>query len=121
LMLNGYVTSLAYASRDTDGTVGAAEFYCQGHGAAVGAYAHFSYLGLNMEEMFLTGVPSYPVERTLLTSGVLEAALTSRYEGHRTIETDWLGVQYQSYDQLPWRPTAPRPCGASLDPFPPAH
>ena len=120
LMLNGYVTSLAYASRDTDGTVGAAEFYCQGHGAAVGAYAHFSYLGLNMEEMFLTGVPSYPVERTLLTSGVLEAALTSRHEGHRTIETDWLGVQYQSYDQLPWRPTAPRPCGACLDPFPPA-
>ena len=69
--------------------------------------------------MFLTGVPSYPVERTLLTSGILEAALTSRYEGYRRMETDWLDIEYQSYDQLRWRPTASRPYGACLDPWPP--
>ena len=119
LMLNGYVGTLAYAARAADGAVGAAEFYCQGHGAPGGPYAHFSYLGLNIEEMFLTGVPSYPVERTLLTSGILEAALTSRYEGYRRMETDWLDVEYQSYDQLRWRPTASRPYGACLDPWPP--
>jgi hypothetical protein len=38
-------------------------------------YAYFSYLSLNTEEMFATGKPSYPVERTLLTTGALEAAL----------------------------------------------
>ena len=119
LMLNGYVTGLAYACRAGNGSVRATEFYCQGHGGQPGPYAHFSYLGFNIEEMFLNGKSSYPVERTLLTSGVLETALTSRHEGHRRIETDWLDVEYRSYEQLPWRPTAPRPCGASLDPWPP--
>lgn len=112
LMLNGYVTDLAYAAR-VDGRIVASEFCCppdQPH-------AHFSYLSLNIEEMFLTGVPTYPVERTLLTTGVLEAALDSRYRGHLRLETPNLGVAYQSYDRLPWRPVAPRPSGASLKPF----
>ena len=82
-------------------------------------HAHFSYLGLNIEEMFVSGRPTWPVERTLLTSGVLEAALTSRYEGYRRLETDWLDVAYESYDELPWRPLGPRPAGACLDPWPP--
>lgn len=123
LMLNGYVNDLAYAARLADGVEGsgavATEFYCQGHGGQEGAYAHFSYLGLNIEEMFVTGEPTYPVERTLLTSGVLEAALTSRHEGHCRLETPWLEVAYRSYDELRWRPTEPRPTGATLDLFPP--
>ena len=118
LMLNGYVHDLAFAARVGD-TMAATEFYCQGHGGQDGAYAHFSYLGLNVEEMFVTGVPTYPVERTVLTSGVLEAALTSRYEAHRRIQTPWLDVVYRSYDRLQWRPTGPRPAGATLDPWPP--
>jgi hypothetical protein len=121
LMLNGYVTGLGYACRTGNDDICATEFYCQGHGGQPGPYAHFSYLGLNIEEMFLTGKPIYPVERTLLTSGVLEAALTSRHEGHKRIETDWLDVTYSSYDHLPWRPTEPRPTGACLDPWPPAQ
>ena len=117
LMLTGYVTDLAYAAHHKNGTVEAAEFHCQGHGG-VGHHAHFSYLSLNIEEMFITGQPSYPVERTLLTSGMLEAALTSRYEGHRRLETDWLDVEYESYDQLRWRPKGTRPSGACLEPWP---
>lgn len=118
LMLNGYVRSLAYAAR-VDGQVQACEFRLQGHGGEGGAYAHFSYLGLNVEEMFLTGCPSYPVERTLLTSGVLDAALTSRYQGHIRLETPYLEISYRSYDRLPWRPTGPHPAGACLAPYPP--
>ena len=118
LMLNGYVHSLAYAAR-VDGQVQACEFLLQGHGGEDGAYAHFSYLGLNVEEMFLTGIPSYPVERTLLTTGMLDAALTSRYQDHSRLETPWLDVTYRSYDAVPWRPTGPRPTGACLDPYPP--
>jgi hypothetical protein len=130
LMLNGYVTDLAYAARvggaipplrwgGRGGEVVATEFYCQGHGAPEGPYAHFSYLSLNIEEMFLTGRPTYPVERTLLTSGILEAALDSRYQGHIRLETPHLDVAYRSYDTLPWRPTGPRPTGVTLDPWPP--
>jgi hypothetical protein len=118
LMLNGYVHDLAYAAR-VDGAVQACEFYAQGHGGPAGAYAHFSYLSLNVEEMFMTGEAQYPVERTLLASGVLEAALTSRYEGFKRLETPWLDVVYQSYDEFKWRPQEPRPTGACLDPWPP--
>jgi len=120
LMLNGYLRELAYASRRQDQTVEATWFKCQGHGGEDGAYAHFSYLGLNIEEMFLSGVPQYPVERTLLTSGALEAALTSRYEGHVRLETPWLDVTYRSFDQLAWRPTGPSPAGSCLDVYPPS-
>ena len=79
------------------------------------ANAHFSYLALNIEEMFLTGVPSYPVERTLLTSGILAAAMDSRHAGHARVLTDWLGIEYESYRELRWRPTAPHPGGASTE------
>ena len=119
LMLNGYITDLAYAGR-VEGEMQACAFYAQGHGGDAGRpHAHFSYLSLNVEEMFLTGKPQYPVERTLLTTGVLEAALTSRYEGHVRLETPWLDVTYQSYDSFKWRPTAPSPHGASLFTEPP--
>ncbi len=115
LMLNGYVTDMAYAAR-VRGEIQATEFYLQ-HGTP---HAHFSYLGLNIEEMFVTGVPSYPVERTLLTTGVLEAALDSRHRGHVRVETPHLDVTYRSCEKVPHRPTGRRPSGATLDPWPPA-
>ena len=52
---------------------------------------------------------------------VLEAALTSRHQDHRRLETPWLDISYRSYDTLPWRPTGPRPTGACLDPWPPSQ
>jgi len=114
LMLNGYVTDLAYAGR-VDGIIQGTEFYLQNHEP----HGHFSYLSLNIEEMFVTGVPTYPVERTLLTSGVLEAALDSRYQGYVRLETPHLEVAYRSYENLPWRPYGRRPKGATLEPWPP--
>jgi len=49
-----------------------------------------------VEEMFSTGKAPYPVERTLLTSGVLESCLTSRIQGHQRLETPQLNVRYQA-------------------------
>jgi hypothetical protein len=63
--------------------------------------------------MFLTGKPQYPVERTLLVSGALEALMDSRYRGYVRVPTPHLDVHYRSYDRLPIRPTAPAPQGAS--------
>jgi hypothetical protein len=48
-----------------------------------------------VEDMLVTGKAPYPVERTLLTSGVLEACLTSRVQGHQRLETAHLNVKYQ--------------------------
>jgi hypothetical protein len=108
LMLDGYVTDLAYAAQ-VENDILATEFYLQDGRP----YAHFSYLGLNIEEMFLTGKPTYPVERTLLTTGILEAALDSRYRGYVRLETPYLDLAYRSYDTLPWRPTGRRPGSAT--------
>ena len=90
------------------------------HGTARGTFAHFSYLARNIEEMMITGVPSTPVERTLLATGMLEAALISHREGGRRIVTKWLDVPYQRRQDLPpWFPRSSDPAGAALLPFPP--
>jgi hypothetical protein len=48
------------------------------------------------EEMFLTGEPAYPVERTLLTSGLVAAGLQSLADGSKRIETPHLAVRYRA-------------------------
>ena len=48
------------------------------------------------EEMFASGRAPYPVERTLLTSGMLESCLTSRVQGNARVETPHLAVRYRA-------------------------
>ncbi len=49
-----------------------------------------------IEQMIVSGVAPYPVERTLLVSGMLESCLESRVKGHMKIETPQLAVAYQA-------------------------
>ncbi len=56
------------------------------------------------EQMFVTGKAPYPIERTLLTSGVLAAAMQSRAAEGKHIETPHLAVHYQvPQESLFWR------------------
>jgi hypothetical protein len=48
------------------------------------------------EETFLTGKAPYPVERTLLTTGLVAAAIASLADGQKRHETPHLAVRYQS-------------------------
>ena len=111
LQLNGYAKEWSYAAR-VDGQVLATGLRTHGP-----PYPHFSYLGLNIEAMFLSGEPQYPVERTLLVSGALDALMDSRHRGHIRLETPHLDVAYRSYETMPIRPPGPLPKGASTVPF----
>jgi hypothetical protein len=55
----------------------------------------FSPLVNNIEQMFLTGEPTYPVERTLLTTGLVVAGVESLHQGQSRQETPHLKIAYQ--------------------------
>jgi hypothetical protein len=109
LMLNGHLSDWAYAAR-VEGQIQATEFFLQPDGPG----ASFGYLSRNIQRFFQTGITPYPTQRTLLTTGVIDAAMNSRYEDHRLLQTPWLDIAYESYDQLPERPLSERPRGACL-------
>ncbi len=115
LMLNGYTRGWGYAGR-TAGEVQGMEVHLPND-----PHAHFSYLSLNIQEMFLSGNPQYPVERTLLVIGALDALMESRHRGHVRVETSYLDVSYRSYEKMPIRPKDPRPSGDSLVPIVPGR
>jgi hypothetical protein len=51
---------------------------------------HFSFLCNHVEYMFRSGKSSYPVERTLLTTGILDALHDSQQAGGKTVQTPHL-------------------------------
>jgi len=55
----------------------------------------FSPLCNAAEQMFLTGKPTYPVERTLLTTGLTAGGVESLFRGQTRFETPHLAIKYQ--------------------------
>lgn len=55
----------------------------------------FSPLVNHVEQMFLSGQPAYPVERTLLTTGLTAAGVESLHNDQERIETPHLAISYQ--------------------------
>jgi hypothetical protein len=93
LLLNGLVGDFTFAAR----IKGEAEplstlFYLPPNPNVVYSAALMS----KAEEMFLTGQAPYPVERTLLTSGLVEAGMQSLSKEQKRLETPHLTVRYQA-------------------------
>ena len=60
---------------------------------------NFSMLVHGIAQMYNTGKPSHPVERTLLTTGALSFLMESAYQGHKRLETPMLKVSYKAPKQ----------------------
>lgn len=105
---NGYVRKFAYAQQ-RGAAIDALEYHTQ----SGPAHAAFGYLGLNIEDFLLSGESPSPVERTYLTTGILEAAMISRSRSGRKIRTPHLAtIAYQPGGKVR-RPSGTRPSGAS--------
>jgi hypothetical protein len=107
LELNGAVGVWTAAWRYQDRRIESTQFWTQEARPA----AHFTLLLHGIESMILSGKPAWPVERTLLTSGVLDALLQSNVRGGMRIETPYLRVSYKPTWrwQQPPRPPPSRP------------
>ena len=60
----------------------------------------FSPLVNNMEQMFLTGKPTYPVERTLLTTGLTAAGVESLFRDQTKYETPHLAITLSAHARV---------------------
>ena len=73
---------------------------------------HFTYPVKGIEQMFHTGKPSWPAERTLYTSAILDATLISLKRGSTAVPTPYLNIPYQS--DWNWEQPPPPPLGRPI-------
>lgn len=98
-MLNGWLYegdggAFIFAGKIKDKPPVACHFYLQ----QPDPFAHFGQQLRAIEALIHTGHAPVPLERTLLTTGILEAALISLHEKGRKIDTPHLAIKYASRD-----------------------
>jgi hypothetical protein len=93
LMLNGAIADFNFAARVKGiRQIQSTQFFLSPNPNVT----YSACLVSKIEEMFATGKAPYPVERTLMVSGILDSCLTSKYEGQKRLETPYLKVRYQA-------------------------
>lgn len=92
-MLNGHIQDFNFAA-DVDGMAEPASTLMWLQPGRY--YSHFSTLTHYIEELILTRKEPYPVERTLLTTGILAAAMDSAYQKGNALDTPQLGIRYRA-------------------------
>lgn len=91
LLLNGLVEDFNFAARiDGQSKPFSVQMYLPMPPRRTTLANFFSPLVNHIEKMFLTGKASYPVERTLLTTGLTAAGVESLYRGQARYETPHL-------------------------------
>jgi hypothetical protein len=97
LILNGHVDDTTFAARISDASGGESVVSTLMYLPAPPGASFFNPLVLRIEDFFRTRKPPYPVERTLLTGGILDVALESRVKNHARLETPELAsIDYEA-------------------------
>ena len=103
-LLSGVVTDFTYAGLAKSGQVFSCQMYLPMPPAVTTLADFFNPLVNNIERMMLDNAAPYPIERTLLTSGMTLFAIESLYRGGKLIETPQLDVAYQAPERSTyWR------------------
>jgi hypothetical protein len=92
LLLNGHVQDFTFAARVRGEARPTSCLFVQ---PGLPGLKAFDCLALALERFFDTGQPPAPLERTLLTSGVLEVAMESHARRGARVETPELEVAYR--------------------------
>lgn len=107
--LNGAVGEWTAAWRYADDRIESTLFWVQEERPL----GHFTHLLRGLEHMFHTGKGAWPVERTLLSSGLLAFLLESKARGGVRRETPELALKYAC--DWDWRDPPAAPPGRPLD------
>jgi hypothetical protein len=103
VMLNGFVEDFTYAGL-VDDKVLSCQMYLPMPPRYTTLADFFNPLVNHIEQMVLTGKAPYPVERTLVTSGMTLNGVESLHAAGSRIETPGMGVAYQALKESSfWR------------------
>ncbi len=91
LLLNGHIQDFCFAAK-VKGEAKPAS--CMYHLPPPPGAKYFDALAANIEKLLETGKSPYPVQRTMLTTGILDSALESHKKRGERVETPELEVRY---------------------------
>lgn len=103
-LLNGLVRDFTYAGRSRSGDVISTQMYLPMPPQPASLANFFNPLVNQIERTILEGKPPYPVERTLLTTGMTLAGVESLHQGQVRVSTPEMRVKYSpSKEATYWR------------------
>ena len=107
-VLEGAVREWAAAWKEESGPVSSTVFWTQ----ELRPFHHFSHQLDGIGRFISSGISPWPLERTLLTTGILDAVLVSKRDGGKIVATPWLDIKYQS--DWNWSQPLPPPKGRPI-------
>jgi hypothetical protein len=96
ILMSGLVEDFNFAARlEGQREIFSTQMYLPMPPARTSLANFFSPLVNNFEQMYLTGKETYPLERTLLTTGLTAAGVESLFRQQARYDTPHLAIQYQ--------------------------
>jgi hypothetical protein len=100
LLMNGLIRDFNFAARlGNSPKIFSTQMYLPMPDGRTTLADFFSPLVNHMEHMFLTGKAPYPIERTLLTTGLTASGVESLYQNQTRIQTPHLAIRYSPNPQ----------------------